>query len=220
MALLEKKVPQSSPNTIDACVIDGQFLLHTLPPNIPGNYGGLAASMLMQMTSLSRKRVHIVFDAYTHPSIKESERVQRGLDEREYIITGPEQHRPKTMADLLNCRSFKEQLPQFLATEWESPQYAHIIKDREVYIAFLGSCFRFHVSDGNVIKENVIELACNHEEADTMICAHVKHIDNVNVQNIIIRASETDIAVITTAGSLWPMFGWMLGYRAEMTEDM
>ena len=46
-SILEKKVPQSSPGPVDAYVIDGQFLLHTLRPNIPGNYGGLAACILM-----------------------------------------------------------------------------------------------------------------------------------------------------------------------------
>ena len=32
-SLLEKKVPQSLPGTVDAYIIDGQFLLHTLRPN-------------------------------------------------------------------------------------------------------------------------------------------------------------------------------------------
>ena len=97
-SLLEKKVPQSSPGTVDAYVIDGRFLIHTLSPNIPGNYGGLPACILM------------------------SERARKGLEEKEYIITGPEQHLPKRNADLLKFKSFKEQLPQCLITEWESPQ--------------------------------------------------------------------------------------------------
>jgi len=68
----------------------------------------------------------------------------------------------------------------------------------DVYIAFLGSCFRFYVNNGTVIKEKVTELASNHEEADTRICTHVKAIDRMNIgsQNIVIRASDTDIAVI------------------------
>ena len=79
-SLLEKKVPQSSPGTVDAYVIDGQFILHTLRPNIPGNYGGLAACILM------------------------TERAQKGLKEKEYIITGPKQHLPKRNADLLKFK--------------------------------------------------------------------------------------------------------------------
>ena len=79
-SLLEKKVPQSSPGTMDAYVIDGQFLLHTLHPNIPGIYGGLAACILM------------------------GERARKGLEEKEYIITGPEQHLTKRNTDLLKFK--------------------------------------------------------------------------------------------------------------------
>ena len=53
------------------------------------------------------------------------------------------------------------------------------------------------VSKGKVIKEEVTELVSNHEEADTLICMHVNHINSTKVQNIIIRASDTDIAVIS-----------------------
>ena len=54
---LLKKVPQSSPGTVDAYVIDGQFLLHTIRPNIPGNYDGLAACILMNERA-RRKGIH------------------------------------------------------------------------------------------------------------------------------------------------------------------
>ena len=112
--LLESKVPKSTPDIIDACIIDGNFLLHALPPHLPSIYRGLAPA-------LSQKRIDIVFDAYSHPSILESDRARRGLEEKEYIITGPEQHRPSNLADSLKSRSLKGQLPQFLAVEWESP---------------------------------------------------------------------------------------------------
>jgi hypothetical protein len=52
------------------------------------------------------------------------------------------------------------------------------------------------VKNGKVVKEPVNELAGNHEEADTRNCAHVKAIDSLNAKDIVIRASDTDIAVI------------------------
>ncbi len=197
--LLEGKASHSPPpNIVDACIVDGNFLLHTLPPHLPGTYGGLAAGILQQATSLSKSRVDIIFDAYPHPSIKESERSRRGLDdEKEYVITGPEQYRPKKIADSLKSTSFKQQLPQFLAKEWESHHYAKLIQQRNVYLAYLGTCFHFFVRDGKVIRENVERLITNHEEADTLICAHLKDIDTcINAENISIRASDTDIAII------------------------
>ena len=200
--LLEKKVPRhTSPRSVDAYVVDGNYLMHTLPPHLPGTYGGLAAGILQQVTSLSTKRVDLVFDAYPIPSIKESERARRGLDEKEervFIITGPEQHRPRNISDSMKSRSFKSELPKFLASEWESPRYAHLIGERNVFISYLGACYHFFVHDGEVVREEVGELKTNHEEADTLICAHVKSIakEMDHTCNIVIRGSDKDIAVI------------------------
>ena len=47
-----------------------------------------------------------------------------------------------------------------------------------------------------VVREGVEDLETNHEEADTLICAHIKSMDDGTVQNVVVRASDTDIAVI------------------------
>ena len=70
------------------------------------------------------------------------------------------------------------------------------LETKDVYLAFFGHCFKFYISNGKVIKDEVTELVSNHEEADTLICMHLNHINSTKVQNIIIRASDTDIAVI------------------------
>ena len=45
--------------------------------------------------------------------------------------------------------------------------------------------------------ETIDVLGCNHPEADTRICLHAKAIDDVgNANNIVTRASDTDIVVI------------------------
>ena len=66
-----------------------------------------------------------------------------------------------------------------------------------MYVGHLGECLHFFVEDGVVRHETIDVLGCNHAEADTRICLHTKAIDDVgNTNNIIIRASDTDIAVI------------------------
>ena len=64
--LLELKKPErdTDPKMNQACIIDGQFLLHALPSNLPFTYGGLARSILIQATNLSKTEVHLVFDDY------------------------------------------------------------------------------------------------------------------------------------------------------------
>ena len=55
---LESKVECSFPSStsVDACVVDGTFMLRVLPPNLPATYGKLAATILIQATALSSKR--------------------------------------------------------------------------------------------------------------------------------------------------------------------
>lgn len=68
-----------------ACIIDDQFLLHTLPPNLPVTYGGL------QTVTLSSVEVHLVFDDYPQSSLRDMEHGRRGAGDRQFFITGPEQ---------------------------------------------------------------------------------------------------------------------------------
>lgn len=192
LTLLEEKVQQhDSPRVIDGCIIDGNFLLHTLPAaKLPATLGGVARSYLIQAVSLSPKRVDIVFDDYPSPSVKDCERGRRGIDDNQlYVIGGPEQVRPKNFESALTSRSFKQQFPLFLAEEWHDQSYTHIIGPRDVYVGIRGYCYHYYVLDGRVVRESVEDMVTNHEEADTMVCFHARCMDNSGeIGNIIVRA--------------------------------
>ena len=82
---------------------------------MPGNYDGLA---LLSSYFIKASCVHVAFDSYPDVLLKNQERTQIGLnDDRQYLITGAEQH-PRNMNECLTSRSFKDQLPKFLANEW------------------------------------------------------------------------------------------------------
>ena len=66
---------------------------------------------------MSKKEVHLIFDDHPQPSLKDTERGRRGINELEFVINGPEQKRPKDMGKALKARSFKTHLPKFLARE-------------------------------------------------------------------------------------------------------
>ena len=177
--------------------MDGSSLLRVLPPNLPTTYGRLAATIIVQATALSSKRVDIIFDTYEMPSIKRMERERRGTCDRNYNIIGPQQTRPDDCSEALKSPSFKTELPTFLLNEWKEQACAHIIHERHVYVGHLSKCLHLFVEDG-VVRHDIIDvLGCKHDEADTRIYLHTKAIDDVgNANNIIIRASDTDIAVI------------------------
>ena len=49
--------------------------------------------------------------------------------------------------------------------------------------------------------ENVEALLCNHEEADTRIMLHAKHISNYEYEGIVIVAQDTDVRLLAIAFS-------------------
>ena len=125
----EHENPSEDENPSGPYVIDGGFLLHILPPHMPANYGGLASTIFRLVTSLA-PCVHVAFDSYPDVSLKNQERSQRGQNEdSQYLITGAEQQRPRNMNECLKSRSFKEQLPKFLAIEWTKIRTPRNYKD-------------------------------------------------------------------------------------------
>ena len=53
---LESRINPSSPDSVDAVIIDGNFLLHLLPSGKATTYGVLARLILIQSMSLSKKK--------------------------------------------------------------------------------------------------------------------------------------------------------------------
>lgn len=53
----------------------------------------------------------------------------------------------------------------------------------------------------NLTAENVPELSCDHEEADTRMLLHANHMSQAGFGNIIIHTPDTDVFLITIAAS-------------------
>ena len=52
-------------------------------------------------------------------------------------------------------------------------------------------------SHGQLKRDSADHMVTNHEEADTMVCFHVRSIsDEGETENIVVQASDTDIAMI------------------------
>jgi len=65
-------------------------------------------------------------------------------------------------------------------------------------------------SHGQLKRDSADHMVTNHEEADTMVCFHVRSIsDEGETENIVVQASDTDIAMIliyhspTITATLW-----------------
>ena len=129
-------------------------------------------------------------DIYTSPSIKDVERNIRGSHNDSFLfkITGAEQICPKDFQEAMKSCNFKTSLLRFLADEWRNQAYLDIIKGHILYVGIENKAYRYDVHDN---------IVCSHEEADTRLIWHAKHICENNPDgNIIIRANDTDVLII------------------------
>jgi len=139
-----------------------------------------------------------VFETYEEPSIKDLEHNRREKEDAVYVITGPDQVRPKDISKALKSPSFKQQLPRFLMKEWASEHHAHVLSGREIFLGVDGECVQFCVVNDRVERQLVARLNCNHPEADTRLCLHMIDADAhmPTGGDIVVRATDTDVLVM------------------------
>lgn len=180
---------------IRVTVLDGGIILHeTVLQHTRASYGTMVRDLLVKACSFHGEEVHIIFDQYKSPSIKDYERELRGGIHQKFVITGSDQVQRQSGATLLKNTYFKEEFSRFLMTEDVKPCYGSVIGQKTVYISHGGKCIKLKNDEHNILqvtKPN--HLQAEHEEADTLIAFHVSHILE---GNIIVRSSDTDVLVI------------------------
>ena len=188
---------------VDALVIDGGLLLHeTLVRHRTSTYACMARDLLVKACSLRGQELHIVFDKYEHPSIKDPERRHlSAVFPSSFTISGPEQIQCQSGALLLRNSSFKEEFVLFAMKEWEKKQYKPILEKRVMYVSHGGHCVRFTSAtdaDGQILTDEPEHLQARHEEADTLIAFHARRVEDAP-NHIMIRSTDTDVLVILIA---------------------
>jgi len=90
------------PSHVDVVIVDGFFLIHCIK-DVPHLFGNISKKILQILTSYNASCIHIIFDRYCSPSIKDYERSSRGgfKSNNEYVISGPEQARTHDFAKKL-----------------------------------------------------------------------------------------------------------------------
>lgn len=200
MHMLEDNIGKD--NTIDmntvpnnyTSVIDGNALLQSLV-QLPENFGELARMVFKSLPNVPI--VHFVTDSYHHNSIKQMERQRRGSSQK-CVIGGPSTKLPRDFQSFMHNADNKVQLISLILTEWQSPGYALLLKNRTVYYVSSEHCFQL-TSDGSVVTSTREEsLTSSQEEADTRIILHCLYADKMNSPSdtIIVRSPDTDVFVI------------------------
>lgn len=90
---LTAKIAPTNPGQVDIEIIDGFYYLYLIGSTLPQTFGKIAESILIKLCSKNAPVVHIIFDRYLTPSIKDCERENREGIDIPYTINGPLQTR-------------------------------------------------------------------------------------------------------------------------------
>ena len=85
---------------------------------IPLTYGKIEKSILQRLTHTKAKKVHIIFNRYFKPFIKDYKRSLRGNNDCHFYITGADQKRPVDFVKELCDNTFKKAFVNFLFSYW------------------------------------------------------------------------------------------------------
>lgn len=192
--LIKHQAEVVDPPEADIDLVDGFYFLHTLK-NYPESYGKISKHILKVIT-YNRKEVHIIFDKYDTPSIKDYEHDLRGEDNVQYDVR-KENKRPAEFTKLLRSRNFKEKFVEFLIEDWTRDEMVLLMTETTVKLNY-DKCYVYEVSGEGKIKKSIDNnLTCYHEEADTKIVFHICQLNsNYRVR---VHCTDSDIPVIMLA---------------------
>lgn len=188
-----------SEDLIDSTLlVDAMAVIQSMPKSqIIGTFKDLSSHVLQKIVQLSNvfaaSRIDFIGDRYLNLSIKQSERQRRtnAHSSQLWTIYGDNQLLPKQWSKFLNSGTNKERLLEFLKTDWQTRTCD---KEMLLYIAVDDKCISLSFKPGlKPVIHDVIELECNHEEADTRIILHMLHTQTCQR---IIYSPDTDVAII------------------------
>lgn len=194
---LKSQVQMVQPTNIDVEIIDGFYYLYTIGSSMPITFGKIAESILIKICSTEASEIHLIFDRYLTPSIKDSERLSRQAFDVPFKITGPLQTRPVDFLGNLKNYRFKESLVQFLSSYWENDHLVSIISSKKIFLTVGEECYSYRTYDNKVVKTKEDDFSCQHEEADTRITYHAFKMPPRS--RILVKASDTDVLIILLA---------------------
>ena len=199
MHIIERKVTSLPPNQIENAVVDGMFILRTLPNRLAPTLRGLVEYVLVKIMKLARHRIDLCFDTYTSPSIKDSERSARGNEEiSKTFHFGADQKTPGNFKDLFKLSEFKAEFIK-LIKDLESETYSAIVKNKILYCTVDNKCKSFQVINGVWTVNDISSLDGNHEEADMRVAFRLQHMNGHNHGNTVVRGTDTDLAIVICA---------------------
>ena len=152
----------------------------------------------------------LICDSYPDVSIKNLERNKRASGGGTIIkILGPKQRLPKQFKTFLAVGKNKEALLEFVFTHLiQMENLKEILQGITLYITHGKHCHKFFgISSHDIGVEEVHELYCDHEEADTRLLLHAYQASGIH-ESVAIKSPDTDVLIL------------MVGHKHTITADL
>ena len=187
-----------------ALIVDAMAVVQELADLVPPTFGEMSIFIsrhIMKLGSFfNASRVDFVSDRYKAVSIKNAERnrraggahhcVQRALNACQKT---PHQFRKYPMSG-----QNKESLCLFLVCHWKTLQ-AEECCGRTLFATHGNTCCTLSADTNNTIHaEDIAELECDHEEADTRLLLHANHA-SAQCPSVVIKSPDTDVFLLCIA---------------------
>ena len=202
-AVLAKELQKHVPVAEDmpepcAVIIDGMGLVHKLKGDNK-KFSDIAQSLLATVLNEfpSAKRIDMVFDVYNDESIKNAERESRAPEACTQYKNITHGHTVRQWRIFLANSSNKTGLIHFLVSEWQHQKYRSQLHQKIIVVTSGSACYRY----SSVDFQQVSELACTHEEAETRLLFHAEHIAKSGFRSVVIVCDDTDVFVLCLAYS-------------------
>ena len=175
-----------------AMIIDGMCFVQVVKGKPNSTFGEYSEIMLQAILKEGEQcnRIDVVYDVYSHSSIKSAERERRGETKMcNYKISHDAVRIPKNWQAFLSNIDNKNELVNYFIHKWQT-MLNKIPAQKELYL-----CTTSVLRLTSESVENVHELDSNHDEADTKLVLHAKHAFERR-ETVFIRTVDTDVLVI------------------------
>ena len=167
--------------------------------NIPETFGQLADVILKNVIDIAvynkSQCVDFVTDRYPTVSTKNAERLHRAASGTYAVsILSDQQKVPKQWKKFMSVGSNKERLVEFLVQQWRNVRCS-ALQSTQLFVTNKEKCYHYSPNADAVTVEEVPELECDHEEADTKMFVHAQHAA-ASSDVVVIKSPDTDASVI------------------------
>ena len=197
------RIQQATDQSCTCLIIDGMAFIQMMKTWGSITFGYLSLVYFNTITTFYEQFncscVDIVFDSYQDMSIKSSERDKQGksvaLEVKLYGLATP---LPKQWDKHMTNPQNKRNLCDFVVESWCLHGPASMEYGKELVIDGGFSVNNKAVSVKKGTCGDIVELFCDHEEADTRLLLHASHASRTFKRSVI-QSPDMDMAVLCTA---------------------